>query len=109
MRQEQGPPPAPGRTCPKCGSPHIQYQREQAGSVGASQNSVVVMPAKRTKGCLYWICFGWFFDLMYWMLVGWWWRLLFGGKRKKGWNLNASKTLNHTVAICQNCGHSWKV
>jgi hypothetical protein len=35
--------------------------------------------------------------------------LLFGGKKKSGVNLSANKTINKTVAICQNCGYKWNV
>ena len=97
------------RVCPKCGSPYIQYQREQSGPCGVSQSGVTIMAPKKRKGCLYWLFIGWWWEPTYWVTIGWWWRLFFGGRRKKGWNLNASETINHTVAVCQNCGHSWKV
>lgn len=94
--------------CPKCGSIHIQFQREQTGSVGAGTNKVVVVN-KRSKGCLYWLFLGWWIEPMYWIFIGWWWRLLFGGRKKGGLNFNASKTLNKTIAICQDCGNSWTI
>lgn len=97
----------PTQCCPKCGSSHVQIQREQTGSVGASQNKVVVVN-KRSKGCVYWVFFGWWLEPMYWLLIGWWWRLFFGHK-KSGLNLNASKTINKTIAICQDCGNTWKI
>jgi hypothetical protein len=43
------------------------------------------------------------------MFFGWWKNLLFGGRKKGGLNFSADKTLNQTVAVCQSCGHSWKV
>lgn len=83
--------------CPKCGSENITYQREQTGNIGAGTNKVVIQAPKKSHGCLYWLC------------IGWWWGLLFGGKSRGGLNFHGNKTINRTVGICQNCGHSWKV
>lgn len=94
--------------CPKCGSEKISYQREQSGTIGASTNKVVIQPAKKSHGCLYWVFIGWWWKPMYWLCFGWL-GLFFGGKRRGGLNFKADKAINHTVAICQNCGHSWKV
>lgn len=96
-------------SCPKCGGTNITYQREQTASIGAGTNKVVVQKAKKSHGCLYWLCIGWWLLPMYWLLIGWWWKPLFGGRTKGGLNFNANKTINRTMAICQNCGHSWKV
>lgn len=95
--------------CPKCGSENILYQREQSGSIGASTNKVVIQQAKKSRGCMYWAFIGWWWQPMYWLCFGWWWRLFFGGRNKSGLNFKADKTLNHTIAVCQNCGYSWKV
>lgn len=95
--------------CPKCGSNNISYQREQTGNIGAGTNKVVVVEAKKSKGCLYWIFIGWWLKSLYWIFIGWWWRLLFGGREKSGINVHADKNINITVGVCQNCGHSWKV
>ena len=95
-------------SCPRCGSQHLSYQFVNTGTVGAATNTVVVMPAKKSKGCLYWV------------LIGWWWapihgltkgitHLAFGGRKKAGLNFNANKILNKKMAICQNCGYSWQV
>ena len=94
--------------CPKCGSENIDFQVVNSGSIGAAQNSVVIQKPKKHKGLLYWLFIGWWLVPMYWLCIGWWVRLFFGGGTKKGWNLNASKTFNSTMAICQSCGHSWK-
>lgn len=93
--------------CPKCGSNYINYQREQAGNFGAGTNRVVIQPPKKSHGCLYWLCFGWWLQPLYWLTIGWWWSLLFGGRNRGGLNIYGSKTINRTVAICQNCGYSW--
>lgn len=95
--------------CPKCGSNYINYQREQTGNFGAGTNKVVIQPARKSHGCLYWLFFGWWFKLMYWLIIGWWWNLLFGGRNRGGLNIYGSKAINRTVAICQNCGYSWTV
>lgn len=84
--------------CPKCGSSDITFQREQSGSIGVGTNRVTV---KKSHGCLWWMCIGWW----YWLFIGWWKDLIFGG----GLNIGGSKNINRTMAVCQNCGHSWKV
>lgn len=97
------------KICPKCGSSKISFQREQSGNIGAGTNTVVIKEAKRSRGCLYWLCIGWWWKPIYWICIGWWKNLFFGGKSKGGINVHANKTLNKTVAVCQACGHSWKV
>lgn len=92
--------------CPKCGSSNISYQREQTASVGAGTNKVVIQKVK-SHGCLWWLMIGWWWKLIYWMCIGWWWKPLFG-RRNTGLNFYANKSINHTMAVCQNCGHSWK-
>ena len=93
--------------CPKCGGTNINYQREQSGNVGAFTNTVYVKEPQKRRGCLYWVCCLWLFELLYWLFIGWWWNLLFGRKRHGGVGFNANKAFNHTVAVCQNCGYSW--
>lgn len=95
------------KKCPKCESSNVFINREQRGTLGASTNKVVVVNRK-SHGCLYWLCCGWIISILYWLCIGWWWGLLFG-KKKSGLNFHASKTLNKTVAICQDCGHTWTV
>lgn len=95
--------------CPKCGGTNISYQREQTASFGAGTNKVVIQKEKKSKGCLWWMCIGFWWVPMYWLLIGWWWRPIMGGRAKSGLNFNASKSVNRTMAVCQNCGHSWKV
>lgn len=95
--------------CQKCGSTNISYQREQTASFGAGTNKVVIQQEKKSKGCLWWICIGFWWVPMYWILIGWWWKPLMGGRTKGGLNFNANKSINRTMAICQSCGNSWKV
>ena len=96
-------------TCPKCKSEFITYQREQTGNIGAGTNRVVIEQPRKSHGCLYWLCCGWIFSFMYWIMIGWWWGLFFGRKKRGGLNFHANKSINRTVAICQTCGHSWKI
>lgn len=94
--------------CPRCGSTNISYQREQTANFGAGTNKVVIQQVKKSKGCLWWLCVGWWWIPLYWLLIGWWWRPLMGGRTNSGLNFNASKSINRTMAVCQNCGNSWK-
>lgn len=97
------------KICPKCGGQNIAYQREKVGGVGVSTNRVVVQKSKKSKGCAYCLLIGFWLEPVYWICIGWWWRLLFGGRNHGGLNFNANKTTSQTVAICQNCGHTWKI
>lgn len=94
--------------CPKCGSENVLIQREQTASVGAGTNKVVIQESKKSKGCLYWLMCGWLIDMVKFMCFGWI-KLFFGGRKRKGLNLHVNKTFNKTVAVCQECGHTWKV
>ena len=96
--------------CPKCGSENVFIQNVQTGSKSTGK---IVMREPRRRGCLYWICIGWAFDLLYFLCMGWLWKLLFGTLR--GDKVGVGKTqgketsILETRATCQNCGHTWKV
>lgn len=92
--------------CPKCNSDNIFIQQIQTGSVGMSQNKVVIVQPKKSKGCMYWLIIGWWLEPIIFLSFGWI-KLLFGGSKKSGINLNANKNLTKTVCTCQSCGHSW--
>lgn len=94
--------------CPKCGSENVIIQREQTASVGASTNKVVIEAPKKSKGCVYWILIGWWWKPFKFIFFDWI-KLLIGGKKHGGLNFNANKTINSTVAVCQDCGHNWKI
>lgn len=98
--------------CPQCGSRHIRYEREENFNLGISSTSF--SGSKHGHGCLYTL------------LIGWWARIFvflfkiilacctFGlslfihpEKKIKGRTISAGKAFNRTVAVCQNCGHSW--
>lgn len=104
------------RLCPHCGSQNISYQREQTANIGGSLHSFG--GGKTGHSIFYWIC------------IGWWWipfkcmmkyilaistmglSLIFTRKKKDkiaGKTITANKTINHTVAVCQNCGYTWKI
>ncbi len=95
--------------CPKCKSENVTVQREQYANIGAGTNKIVIQEPKKSRGCLYWLFIGWWWKPMYWLFIGWWKTLLFGGRKKSGLNFHADKNINKTIAICQNCGHTWKV
>lgn len=98
--------------CERCGSDNISYQREEIGSFGGSVGSF----EENGHGCLYWIIFGWWI----WIFKVVWWflkvaltgglSLIFSGKKSKRMkSMSASKSINRTIAVCQNCGYTWKV
>ena len=75
--------------CPKCGSNNVNVQSEQVSSKTNGKD----------KGCLYGIGRA----LLIFFTCGLW--LVFGKKK----DTHKTKIKNRTVAICQNCGHKWKV
>ena len=98
-----------GIRCLKCHSTNVVCQREQVASVGAGTNRVVVQPAKQSKGCLYWALIGWWWKPFCFICFGWL-KAVFGSRKAHGGiNVNASKAITHTIAVCQNCGNSWRV
>lgn len=101
------------KICPKCGSSDISYQVVQTESVSKTKGSTTVK-TKRSKGCLYWITFGWFVGLMkfiYAITIGWIVALFphGGGKAKVAEHTatTTTKTKNETKAVCQHCGYTW--
>lgn len=82
-----------GMTCPKCGSSNISIQIEQVSSKTKTKT--------KKKGCL--------FKLGRAMLIcctfGLW--KLFG--KKDSTSKSGTKIKNQKIAICQDCGKSWKI
>lgn len=78
--------------CPKCGSMNCNVQ------------VVNEIKEKRKRGLLYWICCIWIIDLFMWIIFGFW-KLIYEIFRKK--TKIKSKTVSY--AVCQDCGHKWKV
>lgn len=92
--------------CPKCGSTNVIIQREQKGNIGFSHGHI---GTKIHHGLLYWLFFGWWLTPLK-LLVTLPFKLL--PHRHKGVQNNSvygSKVFNETVAVCQDCGHHWKV
>lgn len=80
--------------CPKCGSENVKIE--------------IVTEQKfktKKKGLLYWVTIGWFVEPLLWLFL----TLpklvyeLFKPKRYK------VKTTTKKMAVCQNCGKTWKV
>ena len=79
--------------CPKCHS----------GNVNTTVVSDVKMKNKHGAG--FWIFVGWWWELIKFVVFGWIYLLirLIVGKKKK------IVTKQVTMAVCQNCGYSWRI
>ena len=75
--------------CKKCNSENISIQN-------------VTTEVKKKRGWKYWLLFGWLIDLASWVLF-FFIRIIYAIFRKR------TKLQNHKMAICQDCGYSWKV
>lgn len=92
--------------CPKCNSNNVLIQNKQVGTIGTARTNY---KSNKRHGLFYWILFGWWiwmFKLLFLPITIW-----FGRKKKVGRSttINASKTINKTIAICQNCGNTWNI
>lgn len=78
--------------CPKCKSEFVSVQ------------VVTHVKQKNKKGLLYWLCIGWWWELIAWLFLTLP-KLIFAifGNHKK----TVSK--ESTVAVCQSCGYRWTV
>lgn len=76
--------------CPKCGSNNVNVQ-------------AVSIVKNKHHGVIYWLCFGWFIDLMLWIF------LTIPRLIVAIFKPNKVKTKVKNFAVCQNCGHKWKV
>ncbi len=81
-------------TCPKCGNDNVNIQVFNESQLVTQHH-----------GILWWLCIGW-----WWIFVKWIFltipallAAIFIGKRKKVKNITVK------TAVCQSCGHSWKV
>jgi uncharacterized Zn finger protein len=72
--------------CPKCGGEHVQTQ-------------VVVETIEKKRGCLGWVVW----ILIACTIIGLIFLLIpmFSNSKKK--------TKTYTMAVCQDCGHTWRV
>lgn len=103
------------KCCPKCGSNNINFQREQTASIGGSLHNT---GSRKHHSICYWFLVAWWIWLF--KMIVWIYRIviqiltfgIFGRKKDKGINgktISINKTINHTVAVCQDCGYAWKV
>lgn len=81
-------------TCNKCGSTNVNVQMVSESQLKTKHHSII-----------YWLFIGWWLQPMLWlfltlpMLLG----KMFGHKKQK------IVTKHTNMAVCQNCGNSWKV
>ena len=88
-----------------------------------SSNNVTIQVVNEQKlvtkhhGIIWWLCIGWWWIFVKWLCIGWWWIFvkwlfltipalifsIFVGKRKK------IKNIQKKVAVCQNCGYTWRI
>ena len=90
--------------CPRCGSHNTSIQFVQTGATTKSKFNT----RYKGRGCLYWIyfiCFGWMIELIKWCCF-FWVPLLVKSVSKGN---SKTKFSNQKMAVCNNCGHSWKV
>lgn len=81
--------------CIKCGSDNINVQV-------INESQLVT----KHHGCLWWLFIGWWWIALKWIVftVPALIFKIFGiGKRQK------IKNTTHKMAVCQSCGHSWKI
>ena len=78
--------------CPKCGSNIVNI------------NVINEVKEKPEHSVLWWIFVGWWWRLLWFIFFGWWYMIYRAVKGSK-------KTVNvqKTYAVCQNCGHKWRV
>lgn len=102
-----------GIKCLKCNSSNINIQREQTANIGIEHTNYY--NTQKHHGLIYFCIIGWWiwiyklmFSLMFLPFT-----ILFGSsKRRKigiSNSINTNKTINKTVAVCQNCGYVWNV
>ena len=75
--------------CKKCGSDSVNIQ--------------AVAKSKTKKGLFYWVFVGWWLEPFMWLFLTLPWLIIKIFKPKK------HKTKTVSMAVCQDCGHSWKV
>lgn len=60
---------------------------------------------RKRKGFLYWVTIGWFVELMLWLFLTLP-KLIYELFKPRKYKV---KSKTKKIAVCQNCGHSWKV
>lgn len=82
-------------TCPSCNSEKVKIKREKTGEVSGRYS--------KKHSVTWWLCIGWWLIMLDICTFGIF-HSVFWGKKKA----NGRASLWHTVAICQNCGHTWE-
>jgi len=90
--------------CSKCGSDNYIIQRERVRN-------------KEKKGCLYFLVMNVLFGMIYWtyLLMKWmilftvWLFILLPKRLIKKEPIKMPEFSVNTIAVCQDCGYSWKV
>lgn len=79
--------------CSKCGRENVNVQMVSESKLKTKHH-----------GIIYWFCFGWLIDIMLWifltiprLLIA-----MFMPRQQK------MVTKHRSMAVCQNCGNSWK-
>jgi hypothetical protein len=76
--------------CKKCGSSNVTVQ-------------AVSEIKKKRKGVLYWLFIGWWLEMIMWVFLTLPWLIIKIFKPKEYKNKITS------MAVCQDCGYSWRV
>jgi len=80
--------------CPKCGSENVKVQ------IVTEQ----ILKEKK-KGAIYWVVIGWWWEPLLWLFLTIP-KLIVSIFKPKKYKM---KTKSKQMAICQTCGHTWKV
>ncbi len=80
--------------CPKCSSTHVIIQLLTDTQISTKK-----------KSFLYWTTIGWFIEPLLWIFLTIP-KLLFELLSPRKLKV---KSTQHKSAVCQNCGHSWKI
>lgn len=80
--------------CPKCESENVNVQMVTETKLKTKHHSI-----------LYWLLIGWWLEIILWffLTIPRLLAAMFGHKKQK------LVTKHKSVAVCQNCGHNWKV
>jgi hypothetical protein len=80
--------------CKKCGSQNVNVQMVSESQLKTKHHSII-----------WWILIGWWLEACLWIFltIPRLFAALFGHKKQK------LVTKHSSIAVCQNCGHSWKI
>lgn len=78
--------------CKKCGSENVNVMADHTEK------------AKGRHGIIYWLFVGWWLHPLMWLVATlpmFIWRIIRPNRK--------TKTVTHTMAVCQDCGYTWEV